>query len=279
MSIKIMTRVFEKSKTRQGARLVLLALADNASDEGICYPAVATIARKAGLSEQVTREYLHAFERMGLMAISTRTDENDRQCSNLYELCIEKIGDDSIPPDILQAVKPPSRKRPALSPGLDPSNPGETGEGLPVLEGGGSNTGERRIIIKNHQIEPSSIVPAAKRGHKRPEEAALEARFSELTGLPIPQPNTTREKGAAAARWYQPIRRMVKLADGTSTDLLRQAVEHMRRDHLTITAPQSVESVFIALYGEQRSAPTVQLTAKQLAAQQGAYDHYRGPND
>lgn len=129
MSIKIMSKVFEESETRQGARLVLLALSDSASDEGFCWPSVRAIAKKAGLSMQVTREYLHAFEKTGLLIIVARTsaDDTERQTSNSYQINVEKIGHDVLPRDVLLSVKPASRKHPFLTgvTGGD-SNRGET---------------------------------------------------------------------------------------------------------------------------------------------------------
>lgn len=46
-------------------KLVLLALADNASDEGQCFPALATLARKSGLSERAIRAAISALEAAG----------------------------------------------------------------------------------------------------------------------------------------------------------------------------------------------------------------------
>ena len=76
--------------------------------------------------------------------------------------------------------------------------------------------------------------------------------FCELTGIPEPGPTSMKEKKAAAVRWYQPVARMVKLANGRAPDLARQAVEAMRQDGLTIAAPQSIEQVFIAKFGENQ---------------------------
>ena len=109
--------------------------------------------------------------------------------------------------------------------------------------------GEVQLGLKKDK--ETKKVPAEKRGHARPEESALLSKFSELTGLPIPQPSTAREKSSAAVRWYQPIRRMIQLADGLSPGLMDEAVKAMRANGLTIAAPQSVEAVFTAKFGER----------------------------
>lgn len=130
MSVKIMTSVFENSKTRGAARLVLLSLADNANDEGFCRPAVATLARKANASEITTREYLHAFAQIGLVKIVGRATDDGRQTSNEYQIIKEKIGSDEITGEILASVRCASRQKALknspltrLTPSDPPSNP------------------------------------------------------------------------------------------------------------------------------------------------------------
>ena len=51
MSIKLMTAVWQLQLTHTD-KLVLLALADNASDEGLCWPSVTTLMRKTCLSRR-----------------------------------------------------------------------------------------------------------------------------------------------------------------------------------------------------------------------------------
>src|ERR1019366_2066654 len=52
MSIRIMSAVWQLSEYRNGKRLVLLALADWANDDGVCWPKMPTIAEKAGITER-----------------------------------------------------------------------------------------------------------------------------------------------------------------------------------------------------------------------------------
>ncbi len=52
MSIRVMDRVWEHSQQSSGALLVLLAIADFADDEGVAFPSIGTLARKARLSER-----------------------------------------------------------------------------------------------------------------------------------------------------------------------------------------------------------------------------------
>ena len=58
MSIKQMTRVWELSKHKGTALLLLLAIADNADDDGEAYPGREYLAKKIRMSEQHTRELI-----------------------------------------------------------------------------------------------------------------------------------------------------------------------------------------------------------------------------
>jgi hypothetical protein len=65
MSIKVMTEVWESSSTKGGARLVLLALADYANDEGYCHPGVERLALKSSLTERNVQFILRELEARG----------------------------------------------------------------------------------------------------------------------------------------------------------------------------------------------------------------------
>jgi hypothetical protein len=65
MSLKVMTEVWESSSAKGGARLVLLALADFANDQGYCYPSICTLAVKSALSERNVQVILRDLERCG----------------------------------------------------------------------------------------------------------------------------------------------------------------------------------------------------------------------
>lgn len=68
MSIRVMTRVWDYADASGGELLVLLALADFAEDSGICYPIVATVAKKARLSERQAHRVLSDLTARGEVA-------------------------------------------------------------------------------------------------------------------------------------------------------------------------------------------------------------------
>lgn len=67
--------------------LVLLALADQANDEGLCWPAQEKLAPKARQSVSTLRRSLRSLEKMGLLTTITRSSTRGRR-SNLYLLHI-----------------------------------------------------------------------------------------------------------------------------------------------------------------------------------------------
>jgi Helix-turn-helix domain len=69
VSIKVMTEVWDSSSAKGGARLVLLALADHANDEGYCYPSLSRLARKSRLSERNVQFILRDLETRGELVI------------------------------------------------------------------------------------------------------------------------------------------------------------------------------------------------------------------
>ena len=124
-----MSEVFERSKTQGNARLVLLSLADTCSDEGVCFPSIKTIAKKANISEETTRKFLHAFEKIGLVEAEERFSPVGRRTSNTYKLNLNKVGDDELTKDVIYLAIPKSKHR--TSDGMNqftpsPSNPVHT---------------------------------------------------------------------------------------------------------------------------------------------------------
>src|SRR5690606_28166237 len=51
---------------------VLISLADNANDEGVCWPSIASIAERTCLSERAVRNSLRALEELGLLVSHQR---------------------------------------------------------------------------------------------------------------------------------------------------------------------------------------------------------------
>lgn len=82
MSIKVMNWVWEHSDAAGNERLVLLAIADNADDDGSnAWPSRATLAAKTLLDERTVRRIIKRLEAAGRLRVESG---NGRTHSNRY---------------------------------------------------------------------------------------------------------------------------------------------------------------------------------------------------
>lgn len=70
------------------AKLILMALADDADDSGTCWPALRRIAAKCLVSERTVQRALKEFEGCGLLMTTPRFTRDGRQTSNGYQLAL-----------------------------------------------------------------------------------------------------------------------------------------------------------------------------------------------
>lgn len=69
MSNKLMTALWEHSTTKGMELFVLISLADNANDEGQCWPSVATIAHKVRANPRTVQRIIRALSQRGHLDI------------------------------------------------------------------------------------------------------------------------------------------------------------------------------------------------------------------
>ena len=67
-------------------KLVLIALADMADDDGICWPAMKKVAKKSLCSKRTAQRAIGRFEDMQILSKTERPKEQKRNDSNLYQL-------------------------------------------------------------------------------------------------------------------------------------------------------------------------------------------------
>lgn len=67
MSIKIMTAVWDREDLSSTQKLVLLALADWANDEGLCWPSIHRLATKASLTSRAVQKTIRSLELVGFI--------------------------------------------------------------------------------------------------------------------------------------------------------------------------------------------------------------------
>lgn len=67
-------------------KLVLMALADAADDQGICWPSAATVATKVGVSTRTVRRVMQGLIRCQLLTAEPRHRSDGSCSSNRYRL-------------------------------------------------------------------------------------------------------------------------------------------------------------------------------------------------
>jgi hypothetical protein len=93
MSNKAMTRVWECSQQRGNALLVLLAIADMANDDMVCYPGKAHLSRKCRVGKRGLTAILQKLEESGELQILRRR-AGQRNATNVYRVVVNQ---DSLP--------------------------------------------------------------------------------------------------------------------------------------------------------------------------------------
>lgn len=86
-----MSWAFEQT-TPPVSKLVLLALADHADDNGVCWPGLLGLAGKTCLTRRTLLRHLNTLRRLGLVKVIPRHDHNGRQRSNFYHLPLASSG-------------------------------------------------------------------------------------------------------------------------------------------------------------------------------------------
>ncbi len=72
-------------------KLVLIKLADNASDSGECWPAVATIAFECEISERSVQNHIKQLVADGFVRVEERRGANGVNRSNIYHLAVQDV--------------------------------------------------------------------------------------------------------------------------------------------------------------------------------------------
>jgi hypothetical protein len=146
VSIRTMTWVWDHAPVSDSTHaFVLLALADRADDNGLCWPSVKDIARRARVHERTAQRALKALETAGqITRVSTRGHTTRYRITFAGGLP-GVVGDDQTPDNL----PPRQDDTPGAAPGRHPRHQGVT----PTSQGG--DTGVTRTI-KNRQGTASS---------------------------------------------------------------------------------------------------------------------------
>ncbi|HEY8947393.1 MAG TPA: helix-turn-helix domain-containing protein [Rhizomicrobium sp.] len=160
MSGKVVGWAFEQNTGSQAAKLVLVKLADNAGEEGFCWPSVPTIVEHTELSQSAVYKHLATLEGLRLIKPKEAPHPDHGYTVRGYQLQVPWRND----------VIPPRRNRAAKIPRGGKEIPSQ-GKGAPP---GGKEIPPGGIPYKEEpSIEPSKNPRARERLPDGPLAAAL----------------------------------------------------------------------------------------------------------
>jgi hypothetical protein len=234
-----MTAVWESDVQPAGKRIVLLALADSANDEGVCWPNMATIARKAGVGLSSARKACAALEEEGLLEReyrkTTTAAGNETNKSSIYTINAEKLAARVQAP--AQIERPPARSERTPPPGTS---------GAPAQI-------ERHNRKENPQVEPKLNQDAAK-GDAAPADGLFSAEeIREANGFTVKANDVVAayvDAYRSAHQGHDPLQADIRKVAGTAARMIKDAA--VKTDVLLRAATALGRTQFTDLAGQYR---------------------------
>ena len=204
MSLKLMTKAFDIRVGNHLRKLVLIKLADNASDQGECWPSYGYIANQCECSKSAVREHIAALIDLGLVEKENRLGGNygKGNKSNVYRLKLD--------------TPMPSESTPPMPRGDTPMPPDGTpmpSESTPPMPPRGTRICHSLEPVKEPVSESKSIGTSAKAaGPTRNAKQDYSPEFEEAWQA-YPKRAGGNPKPSAWKSWSARIREGVKPAD------------------------------------------------------------------
>ena len=228
MSLDWMNRCF-RSSLDPTDRLVMLSLADNASDTGLMWPSIPTTARKTGLSERSVQRAIQRFIEVGYIVLEQQASQHRPR---LYRIIDLPAGAESI-------------DEPAVTDSHLYDNSGVT-LGHPEVTLGQSGVTHSRPGVT--ELVTLTIIEPSKKPSLEPPAAAvvaashLDPRFGlayrlweQAIGMP-PNPSSKTvienilENLNPPMEWIEPAYQIMAAANVRRLDYLRAILERWKRD-------------------------------------------------
>lgn len=96
MSMELMVKAMKTKVGNPLRKLVLIKLADNASDQGECWPSYQHVADQCEIDRSTVRKHIKQLETQGLLRIENREGPKGNS-TNLYFLTLSSVGRNSTP--------------------------------------------------------------------------------------------------------------------------------------------------------------------------------------
>lgn len=185
VSIMLLNRGWRFSKAKGGDLLVLLAIADFANDEGVAYPSIATLARKARLTSRNTQRAIRRLVTNGELLIE---EGKGPHRTHLYRIILaESLKSERCQNGIVTNCQDDIRDRERVI--FQPYNPSEETVRKIEMQGDDKRSPSRPTVeaVESNLIPPVDpefeefwrLYPS--RGGKKPEKKAAQTNFSQLS--------------------------------------------------------------------------------------------------
>jgi hypothetical protein len=162
-------------------KLLLMALADAADNQGVCWPSISTLAKKCSVSTRTVQRSLRVLIDSGLLTAESRRRRDGSSTSNRYRLLITE-GDNLSPPrgagDTLPSQGCQGDPDVPVTPGttnrivIDPPQPGAGGEQRTDPADAESGSGAHSKLEYPKGLSPSEGADAQGRLARLPPELA-----------------------------------------------------------------------------------------------------------
>lgn len=193
-------------------KIVLLALADNANDEGYCFPSSSTLARKCGMDERSIRRVVDRLVSSGHV---TRHERPGRSCT------FDVHPGPSVPPDYEspRTESPDTPDRPSPTPDRGSENPGPSvphNRKRTVKEPSGNRREARRARAPSAQRLPADFELTDQRRDVAKREAVdAEREFARFTDYWRAASGANARKHDWDAAWRNWCRKAQDMRRGT----------------------------------------------------------------
>lgn len=138
MSVRLMAAIFESESLGPTERLIMLALADHADDDGRCYPSIARLCRRTGLSERAIQANTRKLVAQGYIKIIPGGGKGN---ANLYFVSANPAADAPRTKCTPAADAPQTPQEMRSNPAADAPEPSGTTMGTVNKEAGASLEG------------------------------------------------------------------------------------------------------------------------------------------
>ena len=234
MSLAWMSRVWASERPRRSSHRLLLALADNANDAGVCWPSVATLGRKCATADRRTvLRQLDWLEREGFVGRETRPGR-----STVYHLVGGALGGG---PDATGGGTPTGDRAPTGQ--ASPTRGGTpTGGGVALRPQGGDGAPTGGVALRPPEpTENTSLNPQQQQHAAREVDGAVPLRMI------VSDAGSRRPAVAAATR--------EKDGDDAVSVLVRRGVDRPVAEELAAAHGAEAVGQAVRLYDERRQSP------------------------